>query len=69
MTKQEFKSLMNQAGFSTKLELATALGVSYQCVNNWGNTQEFPHYLKPYLQALIKANKYDLLLKDIQELL
>ena len=65
MTKEEFKSLMKEAGFKRKLDLAQALDLSYQSVNNWGTkTKPYPHYLKLLLTCYIKAKKYDELMKD-----
>ncbi|TLD94846.1 XRE family transcriptional regulator [Helicobacter jaachi] len=59
MDKQEFRDLMKQAGFKKKLDLARALGLSYQSVNNWGSNCDYPQYLKPFLLMAIKAKKYD----------
>lgn len=64
MTKEEFKILMKEAGFKRKLDLAQALDLSYQSVNNWGASNEYPRYLKPFLLAYAKAKKYDELMKD-----
>lgn len=65
MTKEEFKSLMKEAGFKNKFELSKFLNLEYQSVNNWGTkTKPYPHYLKLLLTCYIKAKKYDELMKD-----
>ena len=40
------------------------LDLSYQSVNNWGASNEYPRYLKPFLLAYAKAKKYDELMKE-----
>ncbi|EAH6260016.1 hypothetical protein Q6T38_001442 [Campylobacter upsaliensis] len=59
MTKEKFKSLMQEAGIKSKKELAELMGLHYGTINNWGNTQGYPTYLNNYFHFIIKAKKYD----------
>ncbi|MCR2105337.1 hypothetical protein CUPS4244_09665 [Campylobacter upsaliensis] len=63
MTKEKFKSLMQEAGIKSKKELAELMGLHYGTINNWGNTQGYPTYLNNYFHFIIKAKKYDEALK------
>lgn len=65
LDKNEFKKLCADAGFENKKALADALNLAYQSVNNWGHTQDFPKYLKPFLIAAAKARKYDKLMSEL----
>ncbi|MBS4407326.1 helix-turn-helix domain-containing protein [Campylobacter vulpis] len=63
MTKENFKSLMSEAGFKNKKELAELLGLPYGSVNNWGSSKNYPVWLKNVFVFIIKAKKYDEALK------
>lgn len=55
---------MREAGFKNKKELAKAMNLPYNSVNNWGSGADYPNYCEPFLNALIKAKKYDEALKS-----
>ncbi|EPU7736043.1 hypothetical protein ACVZN2_001454 [Campylobacter upsaliensis] len=63
MTKEKFKSLMQEAGIKSKKELAELLGLPYGSVNNWGSSKNYPVWLKNMFAFIIKAKKYDEALK------
>ncbi|HEC1546355.1 TPA: hypothetical protein R1X38_001195 [Campylobacter upsaliensis] len=63
MTKEKFKSLMQEAGIKSKKELAEFLGLPYGSVNNWGSSKNYPVWLKNVFAFIIKAKKYDEALK------
>ncbi|EAL52714.1 hypothetical protein CUP1504 [Campylobacter upsaliensis RM3195] len=63
MTKEKFKSLMQEAGIKSKKELAELLGLPYGSVNNWGSSKNYPIWLKNVFAFIIKAKKYDEALK------
>ncbi|HEC1580320.1 TPA: helix-turn-helix domain-containing protein [Campylobacter upsaliensis] len=63
MTKEKFKSLMQEAGIKSKKELAELLGLPYGSVNNWGSSKNYPVWLKNVFVFIIKAKKYDEALK------
>ncbi|EAI7263602.1 helix-turn-helix domain-containing protein [Campylobacter upsaliensis] len=59
MDKVLFLNMMKELGCKNKKELAKILNMPYNSVNNWGNVQKFPPYVEPFLNALVKAKKYD----------
>ncbi|MBS4407327.1 helix-turn-helix domain-containing protein [Campylobacter vulpis] len=59
MDKEQFLTMMKELGCKNKKELAKILNMPYNSVNNWGNVQKFPPYVEPFLNALVKAKKYD----------
>ncbi|MDL0104242.1 helix-turn-helix domain containing protein [Campylobacter felis] len=63
MDKEQFLTMMKELGCKNKKELAKILNMPYNSVNNWGNVQKFPPYVEPFLNALVKAKKYDEALK------
>lgn len=63
MDKVLFLNMMKELGCKNKKELAKILNMPYNSVNNWGNVQKFPPYVEPFLNALVKAKKYDEALK------
>ena len=67
MTKEEFKSLMAQAGFSKKNDLTKVLGISYNAINSWGNTKPFPKYIKPLLESLAQNRELQSQIKDLEK--
>lgn len=66
MTKDEFKSLMTQAGFSKKNDLTKVLGISYNAINSWGNTKPFPKYIKPLLESLAQNRELQSQIRELQ---
>ena len=67
MTKEEFKSLMTQAGYKKKNDLAIFLGSSHSAVNGWGTqTKPFPKYIKPLLESLAKVRELEHTIQDLQ---
>lgn len=66
MTKEEFKSLMTQAGYKKKNDLAIFLDISYNAINAWGNTKPFPKYIKPLLESLAKVRELEHTIQDLQ---
>ena len=51
--KRKYKKLSRKARNNITVELASALGVTKQCVSNWEND-----YIQPSIEMLIKISKY-----------
>ncbi|AKJ53387.1 MULTISPECIES: hypothetical protein [Campylobacter] len=58
MDRNEFNSLLKQANL-TKKEFSQIIGMQYSSVNNWGSSQDFPRWVKSWLQNYIKSKSYD----------
>ncbi|EAL7635168.1 XRE family transcriptional regulator, partial [Campylobacter lari] len=54
MDRNEFNSLLKQANL-TKKEFSQIIGMQYSSVNNWGSSQDFPRWVKSWLQNYIKS--------------
>lgn len=57
MDRERFNTLLKDAGFESKKELAIALNLPYGSVNNWG--KHYPAWVESVLLAFKKANLYD----------
>lgn len=58
MDKEEFNELLKNANL-TKKEFAEIIGMQYTSVNNWGSSQQFPRWVKSWLENYIKAKDID----------
>lgn len=67
MNNDEFKSLLLQAGFKSKLEFAELLGLHYMTAIKWGKANPYPSWLEFTLKWAIKARKYDELMRDLKD--
>jgi len=56
--KEEFNNLLKQANL-TKKEFAGIIDMQYSSVNNWGSSQQFPRWVKSWLENYIKAKDID----------
>ena len=58
MDKNEFKEYLKLANLNKK-ELAELMNLPYGSVNTWGNTREFPKWVKSWLINYIKLKQYE----------
>lgn len=58
MDKEEFNELLKKANI-TKKEFAGIIDMKYTSVNNWGGSQQFPRWVKSWLENYIKAKDMD----------
>ncbi|EAI4070125.1 XRE family transcriptional regulator [Campylobacter jejuni] len=65
MDRNEFNSLLKQANL-TKKEFSQIIGMQYSSVNNWGSSQDFPRWVKSWLQNYKKAKVLDEISKSIK---
>lgn len=57
MTKEDFKSLLKEAGFS-KRSFSREFGIHYQSVNTWGNNgRGIPYWVESWLHLYIENKK------------
>ena len=54
MNKEEFNELLKKANLS-KTQFAEIIDMKYTSVNNWGSSQQFPRWVKSWLDNYIKA--------------
>ena len=58
MDKEEFNNLLLQANLAKK-DFAKIIDMRYSSVNNWGGSQQFPRWVKSWLENYIKAQDLD----------
>ena len=58
MEKEDFNKLLKKANLSKK-EFAGIIDMKYTSVNNWGSSQQFPRWVKSWLENYIKAKDID----------
>ena len=73
MDSKRLKKLLKSAEL-TKRALAEKTNLAHSTVNNWGSSQNIPHWVESWLENYIKAKHYDKIVeaietvkKDIQE--
>ncbi len=65
MDREEFNELLKKAGL-TKKEFAEIIDMRYSSVNNWGSSQQFPRWVKSWLENYIKAKDIDKVAQTIK---
>ena len=65
MDRDEFNELLKKAEL-TKKEFAEIIDMRYSSVNNWGSSQQFPRWVKSWLENYIKAKDIDKVAQTIK---
>lgn len=65
MDNKRFKDLLKLAKLSKK-ELAIKTNLAYSTVNNWGSSQNFPHWVESWLENFVKARNFDKIVEEIE---
>lgn len=65
MEKEEFNNLLKEANLSKK-EFAGIIDMQYSSVNNWGSSQQFPRWVKSWLENYIKAKEMDKVVEAVK---
>ena len=68
MDKNEFQELLSKAGLN-KRELAELVGIPYSTVNGWGSKVPYPPYTRFLLEAILKIQTLDKVVKAVEPLL
>lgn len=68
MDKNEFQELLSKAGLN-KRELAELVGIPYATVNGWGSKVPYPPYTRFLLEAILKIQTLDKVVKAVEPLL
>lgn len=58
MNTKKFKALLKTAELSRK-ELAEKTNLAQSTVNNWGCSQNIPHWVESWLENYIKAKSFE----------
>ncbi|PIF04545.1 MAG: acyl carrier protein [Arcobacter sp.] len=66
MDKEEFKELLKKANL-TKKEFAIIIDMKYTSVNNWGSSQQFPRWVKSWLENYIEKQKLENMKKILKD--
>lgn len=66
MDKEEFNILLKQANL-TKKEFAGIIDMRYSSVNNWGSSQQFPRWVKSWLENYIEAQKHHKMMEILKD--
>ena len=65
MDIKRYKELLKLSQLSKK-ELAEKTNLAYSTVNNWGSSQNIPHWVESWLENYIKARFFDKFLEQIE---
>ena len=65
MDIKRYKELLKLSRLSKK-ELAEKTNLAYSTVNNWGSSQNIPHWVESWLENYIKARFFDKFLEQIE---
>ena len=68
MDKNEFQELLSKTGLN-KRELAELVGIPYATVNGWGSKVPYPPYARFLLEAVIKIQTLEKVVKAVDPLL
>ena len=68
MDKVEFQELLSKTGLN-KRELAELVGIPYATVNGWGSKVPYPPYVRFLLEAILKIQTLDKVVKAVEPLL
>ena len=65
MNSERFKTLLKSAQLSKKI-LAEKTNLAYSTVNNWGSSQNIPHWVESWLENYIKARCFERIVEDVE---
>lgn len=68
MNKNEFQELLSKAGLN-KRELAELTGIPYNTVNGWGSKVPYPPYARFLLEAVLKIQTLEKVVKAVEPIL
>lgn len=68
MDRLEFQELLSKTGLN-KRELAHLTGIPYNTVNGWGSRTPYPPYTRFLLEAILKIQTLDKVVKAVEPLL
>ena len=68
MDKNEFQELLSKTGLN-KRELAELVGIPYPTVNGWGSKVPYPPYARFLLEAVLKIQTLEKVVKAVEPLL
>lgn len=68
MDKNEFQELLSKTGLN-KRELADLVGIPYSTLNGWGSKVPYPPYTRFLLEAVLKIQTLEKVVKAIEPLL
>lgn len=67
MDTKRLKNLLKIAGLSKKV-LAEKTNLAYSTVNNWGSSQNIPHWVESWLENYIKAKSFEKIAEVVEVL-
>ena len=65
MDNKRLKDLLKSAELSKKA-LAEKTNLAYSTVNNWGSSQNIPHWVESWLENYIKARYFERIVEDVE---
>ena len=65
MDNKRLKDLLKSAELSKKA-LAEKTNLAYSTVNNWGSSQNIPHWVESWLENYIKARYFERIVEAIE---
>ena len=65
MDNKRLKDLLKSAELSKKA-LAEKTNLAYSTVNNWGSSQNIPHWVESWLENYIKARCFEKIVEDVE---
>ena len=68
MDNNEFQELLSKTGLN-KRELAELVGIPYATVNGWGSKVPYPPYARFLLEAVIKIQTLEKVVKAVEPIL
>lgn len=68
MNKIEFQELLLKTGLN-KRELSELVGIPYATVNGWGSKVPYPPYTRFLLEAILKIQTLEKVVKAVEPLL
>ena len=68
MDKIEFQELLSKTGLN-KRELSELVGIPYATVNGWGSKVPYPPYTRFLLDAILKIQTLEKVVKAVEPLL
>jgi len=68
MNKIEFQELLLKTGLN-KRELSDLVGIPYATVNGWGSKVPYPPYTRFLLEAILKIQTLEKVVKAVEPLL
>ena len=68
MDKVEFQELLSKTGLN-KRELAELVGIPYATVNGWGSKVPYPPYARFLIEAVLKIQTLEKVVKAVEPIL